>query len=171
MPARNSSGVRNRYSRPSSSPGLRSRVVADTVTSRSGTRSSSLRMSVPFPAPDGPVTTMRDGRRLPVEEVNQLRALPLGQPPDSLRLADAARIQEARCFHAAELRDRHEDVDHLCGLDEFRGRVQNRLNPAPPVLQILLQLRAADAYVVRPLERVHALIEGTKGCVSGRLGN
>jgi hypothetical protein len=35
-------------------------------------------MSVPFPAPDGPVTTMRDGRLLPVEEVNQLRTLSLG---------------------------------------------------------------------------------------------
>src|ERR1700704_5272917 len=124
MPARNSSGVKNRYSRPSSSPGLRSRVVADTVTSRSGTRSSSLRMSVPFPAPDGPVTTMRDGRRLPVEEGNQLRALPLGQAADGLRLADAACIEEARRLHAAELRHRHENVDHLCGFDELRGGVQ-----------------------------------------------
>src|SRR4030088_1530236 len=159
MPARNSSGVRNVYSRPSSSPGLRSRVVADTVTSRSGTRSSSLRISVPFQAPDGPVTTMREGRRLPVEEVNQLRTLPLGQPADSLRLADATRIEEARRLHAAELRHRHEDVDHLCSLNELRRRVENRLNPDPPVLQVLLQLRAADAYVIRPLERVHALVE------------
>src|SRR3954469_6165164 len=151
MPARKSSGLRNRYSRPSSSPGLRSRVVAETVTSTSGTRSSSLRMSVPFPAPDGPVTTMRDGRWLPVEEVNQLRALPLGQAADGLRLADAARIEETRCLHAAELRHRHEDVDHLRGLDELRRRVENRLNPDPPVLQVLLQLCAADAYIVCPL--------------------
>src|ERR1700687_6009966 len=115
MPARNLSGVRNRYSRPSSSPGLRSRVVAETVTSRSGMRSSSLRISVPCPAPDGPVTTMRVGRRLPVEEVNQLRALPLGQAADGLRLADAAGVEEACRLHAAELRHRHEDVDHLCG--------------------------------------------------------
>src|SRR2546423_3259820 len=145
MPARNSSGVRNRYSRPSSSPGLRSRVVAETVTSRSGTRSSSLRISVPFPAPDGPVTTMRDGRWLPVEEVNQLRALPLGQATDGLRLADAARIEEPRCLDTSELRHRHQDVDHLCCLDELGRRVENRLNPDPTVFQVLLQLRAADA--------------------------
>src|SRR5205814_1199777 len=83
-----------------------SRVVADTVTSSTGTRSSSSRISVPLPAPDGPVTTTTDGRRrrLTVEEANQLRALPLRQAADRLRLADPARAEEARSFHAPELR-------------------------------------------------------------------
>src|SRR5918911_336323 len=33
------------------------RVVADTLSSSSGTRSRSVRMSVPLPTPDGPVMT------------------------------------------------------------------------------------------------------------------
>src|SRR5437899_3741488 len=167
MRGRNSSGSRNQYSRPSSSPGRRSRVVADTVTSRSGTRSSSSRISVPLPAPDGPVTTMTEGRQLPVEELNQLRTLPVGQAADRLRLADAAGVQEARSLDASELRHRHQDVDHLRRLDVLGRPPEDRLDPDPPVLQVLLELGPLDAYVVRPPERVHALIEGTNGCVSG----
>src|SRR5438093_11031046 len=107
MRARKSSGARKWYSRPSTSPGRRSRVVADTVTSTWGTRSSSSRIRVPLPAPDGPVTTTTEGRALPVEEVNQLRALPVGQPAHRLRLADAARVEEACGLHASELRHGH----------------------------------------------------------------
>ena len=59
-----SSSERNQYSRPSSSPRRRSRVVAETVTSIAGTRSTSSRISVPLPAPDGPVTTSTDGMPL-----------------------------------------------------------------------------------------------------------
>ena len=150
MRARNSSGSRNQYSRPSSSPGRRSRVVAETVTSSVGTRSSSSRISVPLPAPEGPVTTMTDGRALPVEEVNQLRALPVRQPADGLRLADAAGVEEAGSLHAAELRHRHQDVDHLRRLDVLRRPAEDGLDPDAPVLQILLQLRPFDTNVVRP---------------------
>src|SRR5205823_4562010 len=147
------------YSRPFSSPGRRSRVVADTVTSTSGTRCSTSVISVPLPAPDGPVTTRTDGTRLPVEEINQLRALPVGQAADGLRLADAARVQEARRLDAAELRDGHENVDHLRGRDVLGRAAEDGLDPHAAVLQILLQLRPPDANVVRPPERVHALIE------------
>src|SRR5690348_8498347 len=158
--ARNSSGVRNQYSRPFSSPGRRSRVVAETVTSTSGTHSTSSWINVPLPAPDGPVTTMTDGRpRLPIEEVNQLRALSLRQTADRLRLADAARVEEARRFHTTELRDRHEDVDHLCGLDVLGRAAEDRLDPYATVLEITLQLRTADANIVRALQCIHALVE------------
>ena len=45
----NSSSVRKMYSRPSTSPGRRGRVVADTATSRSARRSTSARIKVPLP--------------------------------------------------------------------------------------------------------------------------
>ena len=44
-------------------PGRRSRVVAETVASIAGTRATSSRISVPLPAPDGPVTTSTVGIR------------------------------------------------------------------------------------------------------------
>src|SRR5947208_1374200 len=169
MRSRNSWSERKWYSRASCSPGRRSRVVADTVTSSSRTRFSSSRISVPLPAPDGPVTTTREGRLLPVEEVNQLRALPVGQAADGLGLADAARVQEARRLHAAELRHSHQDVDYLRRRHVLGWVAENRLDPHATVLQILLQLRAPDTYVVRPLQRVHSLVERPQGCVCWRL--
>src|SRR3954453_687897 len=107
----------------------------------------------------------RTGSGLLVEEVNQLRALTIGQPADGLRLADAAGVEEARSLHAAELRNRHEDVDHLGRLDELGRVAEDRLDPNTSVLQVLLQLRAPDAHVVRALERVHTLIERANGSV------
>ena len=49
--------VRNQYSTPSVSPGRCGRVVAEIATSSTGTRSTSALISVPLPAPDGPVMT------------------------------------------------------------------------------------------------------------------
>src|SRR4051794_792456 len=167
MRSRNSWSERKWYSRASCSPGRRSRVVADTVTSSTGTRSSSSRISVPLPAPDGPVTTTTDGRRrqLTVEEANQLRALPLRQAADRLRLADPARAEEARSFHAPELRHRHQNVDHLRGRHVLGWVAEDRLDPDSAVLEVLLELRAAHPHVVCPLERVHPLIERAERCV------
>src|SRR5436190_7288177 len=169
MRARNSSGARNQYSRPFCSPGRRSRVVAETVVSLSGTRSRSSWISVPLPAPDGPVTTINDGG-LPVEEVNQLRALPVGEPAHRLRLADATRVEEAGGLHPSELRHRHQDVDHLRGLDVLGRPAEDRLDPYATVLEVLLQLRALDAHVVSALERVHALVERADGGVCSLRG-
>src|SRR3954451_10988272 len=109
----------------------------------------------------------RTGSGLLVEEVNQLRALTVGQPADGLRLADAACVEEARSLHAAELRDSHQDVDHLGRLDELRRVAEDRLDPNASVLQVLLQLRAPDAHVIRALERIHALIERANGSMCG----
>src|SRR6202030_271110 len=106
------------------------------VASSSGTRASSSWINVPLPAPDGPVTTIADGRRLPVEELNQLRALPVGQPTHRLRLTDATGVEEARRLDASELRHGHQDVDHLRRRDVLGRVVEDRLDPHLAVLQV-----------------------------------
>src|SRR3954453_12023753 len=98
---------------PSSSPGRCGRVVAETASASSGNRGSTSWISVPFPAPEGPVTTMTGG--LPVEEANQLLALAVGQAPDRLRLADPALVQQTGRLHAPELRHGHQHVEDLRG--------------------------------------------------------
>src|SRR5205823_12024615 len=124
----NSSSERNQYSTPSASAGRCGRVVADTATSSTGIRSTSSPMSVPFPAPDGPVTT-KTGRAATstacllaavVEEVDEFGALALGESADGLRLADAALVQEPGRLHPSELRDGHEHVEDLGRRDELR---------------------------------------------------
>ena len=140
--SRNSASSRNQYSRPCSSPGRCGRVVAETATSSSGSRSTSARISVPLPAPEGPVITKtRDpghalavrlrgsaqaGPSPVVEEVDELGALPLGEPADGLRLADAALVQQPRRLDATELRHRHQHVEHL-GRRDVVGRVEQDL--------------------------------------------
>src|SRR5579862_2125540 len=166
--SRNSSRLRKWYSRPSSSPGRRPRVVAETLWATPGTRCRTSRISVPLPAPEGPVTTMTEGG-LPVEEVNQLRALAIGEPADGLRLADATRVEEARRLHAAELRNRHEDVDHLRGRHVLGRIAEDHLDAHTTVFEVLLQLRATHAHVVRTLQCVHSLVERPEWCVCLRL--
>src|SRR3954447_21760471 len=121
---------------PSSSPGRRRRVVAETDNSSSGTRSRSARISVPLPAPDGPVTT-KTFELLPIEECNELRALALREAPDGLRLADAALIEEARGLHATELRHRHQHVEDLRRLHVVGRLVQDVLDVGVSELQVL----------------------------------
>src|SRR5213076_3273879 len=118
---------------PCSSPARRSRVVAETASSSSGTRGITAASSVPLPAPDVPVTaTTGKTEALPVEEANQLRALAVGEAADRLRLADPAEVQEARRLHPPELRHRHQHVEHLRGRHVL-GRVAEDVldrNPA-----------------------------------------
>src|SRR5262249_53005689 len=141
------------------------------------TRSRSPLISVPLPAPDGPVTTKtgRDGTRTSsalaavVEEIDQLGPLPLGEAPDRLRLADPALVEEPRGLHPAELGDCHEHVEDLRRLDPL-GRVeQDGLDALAPGLQVALELSAADPHVVRSLERLHPLVERAGGRLSVRL--
>src|SRR6266511_4785779 len=116
------------------------------ATASSGSRSSSAWISVPFPAPDGPVTTKTGlPSAVAVEEPNQLGALAVGQAPDGLRLADAALVQEARGLHAPELRHRHQHVEHLRRRDVLRRIVEDFLDLDLPHLQVLLYLSPADA--------------------------
>src|SRR5262249_28526398 len=104
-------------------------------------------MSVPLPAPEGPVTTktgvpgMAPGnlvtrnRGLPIEEGDELGALALGEPADGLRLADPAAVEQARGLHSTELRHRHQHVEDLRGLHPL-GRVEeDLLDLDAPVLE------------------------------------
>src|SRR5581483_9092668 len=119
-------------------------------------------MSVPFPAPDGPVTT-KTGRVVPslavVEEGNQLVPLAVGESTDRLRLADAALVQKARRLHATELRHGHQHVEDLRGRDVLGRLAEDLLDGDGPGLQVLLQLRTLDADVVRSLQCLHPLVE------------
>src|ERR1700704_5666690 len=101
----------------------------------------------------------KTGSWLPIEEVNQLRALTVGEPSDCLRLADAAGVQEARRFHAPELGNGHQDVDHLRGGDIFGRRAEDRLDAETTVLAILLELRPPDSDVIRTSQCVHPLVQ------------
>jgi hypothetical protein len=92
MRATNYCSLRNQYSRPFCSPSRMGRVVAETAISSSGWRSTSRLISVPLPAPLGPVIT-KTGSGLPVEEANQLGALALGEAAHRLRLADPALVE------------------------------------------------------------------------------
>src|SRR2546423_3772613 len=134
----------------------------------SGTRRSTSRISVPFPAPDGPVTTITDVG-LAIEELGQLGALAIGEAADGLRLTDPARVEEARRLHTPELRYRHQDVDDLCRRHVLGRIVEDRLDSNAPVLEVLFQLRAPYPNVVRSLQRVHPLVEGPKRSMRLRL--
>src|SRR6266516_7672191 len=112
---------------PSTSPGRRARVVAETVASSCEKRGRSAAISVPLPAPDGPVTT-KTGRRLPVEEANQLRPLAIRQAADGLRLTDPALVEEAGGLDAPELRHCHEHVEDLGGRDPLRRIAEDLLD-------------------------------------------
>src|ERR671930_1251272 len=153
----NFSSVMNQYSRPFSSPGRWSRVVAETASSSSGIRFSKSFSSVPLPAPEVPVTTTTS--RLPVEEANQLRALAVGKPSHRLRLADPAHVQKARRLHPTELRDRHQHVEDLCGRHVLGRVAEDLFDLDAAVFQVLLQPGPPDPDVVRPLQRFHPLIE------------
>src|SRR5438046_2694859 len=144
----NSSRLTKWYSRPSSSPGRRSRVVADTASSSSGTRSSSIRASVLFPSPEVPVMT-KTGGRLPVEEPDELGALALRQPSNGLRLADPALIEETGGLDATELRHGHQDVEDLRRRDVLRRIPEDIVDVGGAGFEVLFQLRPADANVVR----------------------
>src|SRR5947207_120573 len=134
------------------------------ASSSSGTRSSSIRARVLFPSPDVPVMT-KTGGRLPVEEPDELGALALRQPSNGLRLADPALIEEACRLDAPELRDGHQDVEDLRRRDVFRRIAQDVVDVGAPGFEVLLQLRSADADVVRALERFHALVERAERCL------
>src|SRR5262249_32519363 len=121
----NSSSLRNQYSTPSRSPARCVRVVAETTLPTTGKRGTTNEMSVPLPAPDGPVTTKTG--LIAGEEPNKLRPLPLRETADRLRLADAALVEEPRSLHSSELRHRHQDVEHFRGRHVLGRRVQDRL--------------------------------------------
>src|SRR5436190_3000791 len=107
----------------------------------------------------------KTGGRLPVEEPDELGALALRQPSNGLRLADPALVQEAGSLDAAELRHRHQDVEDLRRRDVLRRIAEDVVDVCRAGFQVLFQLRPADADVVGPLERFHALIQRAEGCL------
>src|SRR5438034_8045231 len=134
------------------------------ANSSSGTRSSRSRARVLFPSPDVPVMT-NTGGRLPVEEPDELGALALRQPSNGLRLADPALIEETGGLDATELRHGHQDVEDLRRRDVLRRIPEDIVDVGGAGFEVLFQLRPADANVVRPLERFHALIQRAEGCL------
>src|SRR6478736_9087117 len=96
---------------------------------------------------------------LPVEQRHELRALPLGEPTDRLRLADPALVQEPGSLDAAELGNGHEHVEDLRGRDVLRWIEKDSLDLNGAVLEVLLELCASYSNVVRSLEGLHPLVE------------
>src|SRR5262245_40280450 len=152
----NSSSERNQYSRPSSSPSRRSRVVAEMASASSGIWTSRAFSRVPFPAPEVPVTTKTG--ELPVEEPNQLGPLAVGEAHDRLRLADEGLVQKTRGLHPTELGDGHQHVEHLCGRDVLRRVVEDLVDLRAAHFQVLLQLGSLHPDVVRALQGFHSLV-------------
>src|SRR3954447_17646860 len=155
---------------PSTSPGRGGRVVAETLSSSSGMRSRSVRISVPLPTPDGPVmtktraTASAAGRAaLPAQLADELAALALRQAADRLARRDAALLEDLVDLHAPVLRDREKHVEDLRRLDVLRRVQQERLNRYPAGFQVLLELRPTGPDLVRSLERIHPLEQGTFG--------
>src|SRR5213595_4141685 len=111
-------------------------------------RSSSERISVPFPTPDGPVMTKTRPTRgtLPAERRDELGALALREAADGLRRRDPAKLEHLVDLDPPVLRHRQQHVEHLRRLDVL-GRLQQQVVDAPPpALQIALELgpRRAD---------------------------
>src|SRR2546421_4969176 len=105
-------------------------------------RSASFLASVLLPSPEVPVITKT---RLATEEANQLRALPVGEATDGLRLADPALVQEPGGLDPAELRHGHEHVEHLRGRDVLGRVAEDLLDVRGAGPEVLLQLRASHA--------------------------
>src|SRR2546430_16750640 len=107
----------------------------------------------------------KTGGRLPVEEPDELGSWAIIQPNSDLLLADPALIHEPGSLEAAELGHGHQDVEDLGRGDVVRRIPQDIVDVGGASFEVLLQLRPADAYVVRPLERFHALIQRAEGCL------
>jgi hypothetical protein len=104
-----------------------------------------------------------------IEEVDELGALTFGKAAHGLRLADPALVQEAGRLDPPELGNGHQHVEHLRRRDEL-GRVEeDALDVRLAGLQVSLQLSPLDANVIRPLKRLHSLIERARGRLGVRL--
>src|SRR3954454_5582901 len=98
---------------------------------------------------------------LTAEHGNELGALSLGETADRLRRRDPADLQDLVHLHAPVLRNSEEHVEHLRRLDEVRRLHQEEVDARAAGLQITLERRPLGPDLVRALERLHALDEGT----------
>src|SRR5450755_2638248 len=93
----------------------------------------------------------------------EFRALALAQAAERLAGRDMAALQNLGGLHAPDLGESQHHVEDLRGL-QVRGRVeQQRTNRHPAGLELALELRAKRTNLVRPAERVHALIQAALG--------
>src|SRR2546423_7171440 len=122
-------------------------------------RSSSARINVPLPTPEGPVMTKTLASALAAQQPDQLVALALGQAADGLARRDLALTQDLVDLHAPVLRDGEQHVDDLRGLDELRRLQEQLVDRTPPRLEVALELRALGADLVGALQGIHALNE------------
>src|SRR5262245_36706486 len=152
-------------------------------------RSSRLRMSVPLPTPEGPVMTktfppippilrsdVRGGAegmsrlQLATQHRDQLGALALRETSNGLGRRDAAHLQDLVDLHAAVLGYGEQHVEDLGGLDVFGRLEEQHVDAGPAGLQVALERGTLGSDLVRALERLHALDEGTLRSSRGGLG-
>src|SRR5215204_3540062 len=118
-------------------------------------------MSVPLPTPDGPVTTRTLGSTLTAEVRDELVALALGEPADRLARRDAALREDAVHLHAAVFGHREQQIEDLHGRQPL-GRVeQQSVDLRTACFQVALEASTLRADLIRTLESIHALSEGT----------
>src|SRR3954468_20665237 len=114
-------------------------------------------MSVPWPTPDGPVTTSTLTCVLSTQVRHELAALALGEAADRLRRRDPALREDAVHLHAPVLRDRQQQVEDLGRLEVLRRVEQQPVDLSSAGLQFPLEGGSARADLVRSLKRIHAL--------------
>src|SRR5450755_156301 len=99
-----------------------------------------------------------------VQARGELRALALAQAAERLAGRDLAALQNLGGLHAPDLGESQHHVEDLRGLQVRRRVEQQRTNRHPAGLELALELRAKRTNLVRPAERVHALIQAALGC-------
>src|SRR4051812_22583406 len=136
-------------------------------------------MIVPFPTPDGPVTTRTFGSsgtdRLAAQIRDQLVALALGEPTDRLARRDAALGEDPVDLHAPVFRDREQQVEDLGGRQPLRRIEQEPMDLGTSCFEVALEPGTLRANLIRTLERVHslgqrALRSRAQGVLRGGLG-
>ncbi len=103
------------------------------------------------------------------EESDQLVALAFGQAADGLRRRDPTVGERASRPDRTNLRQRKEEVVHLRRLCALRRPGNDFLDPHPPRGKLPLQLRSADADLIRLPQGAHALVERPPGGWIARL--
>src|SRR5687768_998644 len=105
-------------------------------------RSSSVRMSVPLPTPEGPVITNTRpiGRALAAQHRDELGALALREAADRLARRDAALDEDLVDLHAPVLGDGEQHVEDLGGLDVLRRLEQEVVDLRAAALEVPLEL-------------------------------
>src|SRR6185437_16952255 len=108
--------------------------------------------------------TLATGRReagcsAAAQQRDELAALALGEPAESLARRDPALAQDLVDLHAPVLGDGEQQIKHLGRLQIIWRIEQQLVDRSAAGFEVALELRAAAADVVRSLQRLHALHE------------